>query len=167
MQELLKSLFSRHYRDVYTYLYSLCRDPSLSEDLAAEVFLEAARSIGGFRGEADVKTWLFSIARHRWLTCLRRQKRTVETEMLREFYESPEKTPEEKLLERELIRRIHQLLEMEPQRTRSIVRLRLEGYSFYEIGEKLGISEGSARVIDFRAKEKIRKKLKEEGYWDA
>ena len=44
--------------------------------------------------------------------------------------------------------------------------MRIEGYSFHEIGMKYGISESSARVIDFRAKEKIRKILKEEGLYD-
>ena len=42
--------------------------------------------------------------------------------------------------------------------------MRLEGYSFYEIGLKYNISESSARVIDFRAKSKIRNILKKEGF---
>ena len=58
MEELLREVFTAHYRDVYGYLYSLSRDAALSEDLASEVFLEAVRSISGFRGESDVKTWL-------------------------------------------------------------------------------------------------------------
>ena len=42
--------------------------------------------------------------------------------------------------------------------------MRLAGYSFYEIGTKHGISENSARVIDFRTKTKIRQILKKEGF---
>ena len=44
--------------------------------------------------------------------------------------------------------------------------MRLEGYSFYEIGAAYGISESSARVIDFRAKAKIRNILKREWFDD-
>ena len=62
--------------------------------------------------------------------------------------------------------RIYHLLEQEPERTRNIVLMRLDGYSFYEIGQKYGISESSARVIDFRTKEKLRKILKKEGFAD-
>ena len=69
-------LFSVYYKDIYRYLYSLCRDVSLSEDLTSEVFLEVVKSIGGFRAESDVKTWLFSIARYRWLKYLRDRKST-------------------------------------------------------------------------------------------
>lgn len=41
--------------------------------------------------------------------------------------------------------------------------MRIEGFSFYEIGLQYNISESSARVIDFRAKSKIRTILKKEG----
>lgn len=165
MQEALNELFSNYYQDVYNYLYSLSRDAPLSEDLASEVFLEAVRSIAGFRREASVKTWLFAIARHKWFAHLRRKKRQAEAEALLEFYESPGADPGERYQDRALAERIYALLEAEPERTRHIVLMRIEGYSFYEIGTRFGISENSARVIDFRAKAKIRKILKEEGFF--
>ena len=164
MRRLLEELFSRYYKDVYTYLYSLSRDPSLSEDLAQEVFLEVVKSVAAFRGEADIKTWLFSIARHKWYSHLRKTSRQTNTEDLSEFMVSSEKTPEEQCQDEEVAKRIYALLDLEPERTRSIVAMRLEGYSFYEIGVKHGISENSARTIDFRAKIKIRQILKKEGF---
>ena len=89
MQEALKKLFADHYQDVYVYLYSLCHDALLAEDLASETFLEAVKSIARFRGDSDLKTWLFAIARHRWSACLRRKKRSVQEEALTDFYGSP------------------------------------------------------------------------------
>ena len=68
--------------------------------------------------------------------------------------------PEAKYHSQEVIDRIYRLLEQEPEKTRNIVLMRLDGYSFYEIGTKFGISENSARVIDFRTKDKLRKILK-------
>lgn len=163
MRRLLEELFSKYYKDVYTYLYSLSRDASLSEDLTQEVFLEVVKSIAAFRGESDIKTWLFSIARHKWYSYLRKNSQQAKTEDLSEFIESDEKTPEEQYQDEEIAARIFKLLDQEPERTWSIVTMRLEGYSFYEIGLKHGISENSARVIDFRAKTKIRQILKKEG----
>ena len=157
-------LFAAYYRDVYTYLYSLTRDASLSEDLAMDVFLEVVRSLSAFRGESDVKTWLFSIARHRWFHWLRAQKRSVRTEMLTEFLPDAAPSPEEASIGAALEARIKELLSAEPERTQRIVNLRLEGRSFYEIGQKTGVSETSARVIDFRAKARIRKLLEQEGF---
>ena len=166
MRRLLEELFRTYHNDVYRYLYSLSHEPSLSEDLASEVFLKVVKSIGTFRGEADIKTWLFSIARHEWYDHLRKKNRQIRTEAMTEFCESMDLGPEAKYHMQEIIRRIYSLLEQEPERTRSIVMMRLDGYSFYEIGQKFGISESSARVIDFRTKDKLRKILKKEGFTD-
>lgn len=166
MQELLQQLFAAGYKDVYLYLYSLCRDAALAEELAAETFLEAVRSIGGFRGEADPKTWLFSIARHRWQHWCRTQSRRPQTEELSELLTSAENSPEMRAADRELAGRIRELVNNEPPRTQGILKMRLEGYSFHEIGKQYGISENSARVIEFRTKNKIREILKKEGYAD-
>ena len=161
-----EELFRHYYKDVYGYLYSLCRDSTLAEDLTGEVFLEVVTAVRGFRGEADVKTWLFSIARHRWLGWLRKQKRQVETEALSELLPDKGLSPDARQLERERLERIRSLLEQEPERTRAIVLKRLEGYSFYEIGRQHGISESSARVIWFRARNRLREQLTKEGFLD-
>lgn len=164
---VLDELFSAYYKDIYRYLYSLCRDASLSEDLTSEVFLEVVKSIGGFRADSDVKTWLFSIARHRWFSYLRKKKRTIESTELYELSELEQpggRSVEEAFLDRELAERIYAIINEEPERPRKTALMRIEGYSFYEIGKALGISESSARVTFFRTKEKIRKILKEEGF---
>lgn len=175
MQRLLEKIFRMYYKDVYRYLYSLTHDNTLSEDLSSEVFLEVVKSIASFRGEADVKTWLFSIARHKWIDYLRKKNRRMETEVLSELvgeqivsegsknHNSNTKGIEEQYLDKELLGRIYALLEAEPERTRNIVMFRMEGYSFYEIAKKENISESSARVIYFRIKEKLRQTLREEG----
>lgn len=167
MQRLLEKLFCSYYKDIYRYLYSLTHDSTLSEDLASEVFLEVVKSIARFRGEADIKTWMFSIARHKWMDYLRKKNRRVQTEVLSDLVGEQElanaKGIEEQYLDKELLERIYALLKEEPERTRSIVKLRIEGYSFYEIAKKENISESSARVIYFRAKEKIKQILEKEG----
>ena len=166
MQQLLKELFAAYYQDVYRYLYSLCRDAVLTEDLVGEVFLEVVRSIASFRRESDVKTWLFSIARHRWMAYLRKKKRRPEEPFLLEETGDSADSLENWYLDREEAERIQSLLSQEPERTRKIVRLRMEGYSFYEIGRICGISENSARVIVFRVRTRIRKILEKEGFAD-
>ena len=170
MRKLLEELFATYHREVYNYLYSLSHDASLSEDLASEVFLQVVKSIGSFRGESDIKTWLFAIARHRWYDYLRKKKRQLSMESPVAFWDDRNadmQSPDTGYSDKELVGRIYELLDKEPERTRGIVLMRLEGYSFYEIAQKYKISESSARVIDFRAKTKIREILKKEGLGDA
>ena len=165
MDRQAQQLFAQYYADVYRYLYSLSRDASLSEELAAEVFLEAVRTLGCFRGDCQVKTWLFSIARHRWLKYLEKKKTRPPAQPLTEFLQDPAKGPEQTVQDRQLQARIRQLLQAEPERTRAVVLLRLEGRSFYEIGQQCGISESSARVIDCRARARLRAILQKEEWY--
>lgn len=160
VKELPEELFHRYYKNVYTYLYSLCRDAALAEDLTSEVFLEVIRSVSSFRGESDVKTWLFSIARHRWYGYLRKKKRQPQTECIEDYLDlGIRDVPRCETAEQ----MVDELLQGENELTRNVVRMRLEGYSYYEIGVTYGISESSARVVFFRAKSKIKKRLEKEG----
>lgn len=157
-------LYSQYRQDVYRYLMSMTRDPGLSEELLSDVFYAAVLRLQSFRGDSDPKTWLFTIARNKWYDHLRRKGR-LSAESMTEIYlsdYSPE--PEHQVLRRMAVQRLHELLSMEEERTRKIVQMRIEGYSFYEISTSFGISEGSARVIDFRTRRKLKDQLIKEGY---
>lgn len=169
----VERLYLQYKQDIYRYLLSLSHDPVLSEDLLSETFLAAITSLSSFQGESSVKTWLFSIARHKWLQHLRTDSRSGRRdalsydqleELLADRYLSED--PSKHLTDAEACRRMRQLLEAEEVRTRQVVSLRISGHSFAAIGRMLGISEGSARVIDFRTKKKIQAILKKEGLYD-
>ncbi len=163
MKKLLTELFERYHKDVYRYLYSLTHDTPLSEDLTSEVFLEVVKSIHSFRGEADVKTWLFVIARRRWFAWLRQKRQQPPTVSLQALLELavPEDRDE---ATGEIAHRAWELLALESAPAQEIIRMRLAGYTYQEIAAKHKISESSARVIFFRAKSKIKEQLEKEGY---
>lgn len=165
MKELLVELFDHYYKDIYTYLYHLCHDASLSEDLTSEVFLEVVKSIATFRGESDIKTWLFSIARHKWYAYLRKKNTQIQTESIHNLYDSNFVGTQNSPFPSDLEQLIKPLLSSESEITKEIFQLRLNGYSYFEISKKLNISENSARVIFFRVKTKIKKYLKKEGFY--
>lgn len=162
MEKLLSELFSRYQRDVFAYLFSLCRSADLAEELTADTFFEAVKSLHRFRGDADEKTWLFAVARHRWYHYLQKHRQSVVP--LEESLLSTGPSPEEILCRRETAQRAQALLAREPERTRTIVQLRLDGLSFREIAQRVGVTESSARVIDFRARSKLREALEKEEY---
>ena len=60
---------------------------------------------------------------------------------------------------------VHELLSSESELTRRVFRMRLEGYSYYEIASEAGISESSARVVFFRVKTKLKQYLEKEGLY--
>jgi RNA polymerase sigma-70 factor (ECF subfamily) len=58
-------LMETHHETVFAYCVRMLRDRELAEDVAQQVFTEAHRDIGRFRGESSVRTWLIGIAHHR------------------------------------------------------------------------------------------------------
>lgn len=55
-------LVDAHQQAVRAFLRRLCRDPSEADDLAQETFVTAWQSLGRFRGDASLRSWLCAIA---------------------------------------------------------------------------------------------------------
>lgn len=166
MKEMLQDIYAEYSQEIYRYFYGLSRDPALSEDLTSDVFMEAVRSLHTFREDSSMKTWLFSIARHRWYRYLRKKKVQPPISIDHLDLVIDDITMERNICDRVMLERIQELLLQQPKRTQEIMHLRVQGFSYYEISTKFGISENSARVIEFRAKTKIKEILKKEGFID-
>ena len=162
---MLKNIYEQYKQDVFNYLMSLTNNAFLSEDLVSETFLSAIKSIHTFKGKSTIKTWLFSIARNKWYEHMRKEKKNISLDDLSYNYLTIESNLEESVIKGELFNEIKCLLEKEEDRTKDIVMMRIEGYSYIEISKKHNIYESSARVIDYRAKKKIRENLKERGVY--
>ena len=71
-------LVNERSADIYALLYRLTEDPEEARDLTQETFLQAFRNIAHFRGDADLRTWLYRIAvnqaRNRWRWWRRRHR---------------------------------------------------------------------------------------------
>lgn len=157
----IENFYMLYKQDIYIYLLSLTCNPTLSEDLLSETFVKAITSIGNFKGKSSVKTWLFSIARNLWLQKIRKEKHTVQYNDLLGLYVS--QSLEERYITKETASRIRKLLLKKDERTQKVVNMRVEGYSYAEIADEVNISEGSARVINFRTKKWIKEILEKEG----
>lgn len=156
----MEQLYYLHKDELYRYLLSLTGDPDSAGDLLQETFLQAMLSIPRFRGDSSVRTWLFAIGRNLWYKSLRKKRETAADIDFLERYlvESFEEFTDRRLL----IDQIGKLVEQKDERTQAVFRLRTEGYSYAEIGERVGISENSARVMEHRLRLWLKKALKEE-----
>ena len=99
------------------------------------------------RPQQAALTW--KIGRNAVIDCLRRMK---ETESLPENYEVADE-------DRSLLRELHDRIALLDEPDRSIVRLQLEGYSYKEISDQLGMTEKNVSVRLVRIKEKLRKSM--------
>lgn len=157
----VEELYATYRDDLFRYLCSLTHDPAQAEDLLSETFLQALQSAGSFRGQSSEKTWLFGIARNLWLRALRRRRPTVPLEDLAGLSAGEE--PADAAAARMLRDRIRTLLAQKDERTRTIVMQRMQGVPFETIARALGISAGSARVMDYRTRQWLKETLRKEG----
>lgn len=133
-----------------------------AEEIAQETFLRAHRALGAFRGEARLGTWLYAIASRLCLNRLasgpRRHERSDDTALLQAPAGGPDAVG---ALERgELEAALHQAVAALPEERRIVVVLRdLEGLSYEEIGEVLGVPLNTVRSRLHRARLDLKSKL--------
>ena len=168
-------LINRYSADIYALLFRLTEDREEAGDLMQETFMSALRSIGSFRGDSELKTWLFRIAinhsrnRHRWWK-RRKRNRTVSLDAslgesdlrLIETLESGVADPEAAALRRERELSLRQALAEIPEIFReAVVLCDIEGHSYQEISDLLGVSIGTVKSRIARGREELRKRLKD------
>ena len=168
-------LIEERHGDVYALLFRLTEDPEEARDLSQETFLQAFRNISGFRGDADLRTWLYRIAlnqaRNRWRWWKRRRRdRTVsldapashssETPLGATLRGRDEIDPEEQALRRERERALQTALRALSRPYREVIVLRdIEGLSYEEVALALEISVGTVKSRLSRGRTELRRRL--------
>lgn len=151
-----EELYERYFRDVYRFTLSLCRSQNTAEELTQAAFFHALEHIGSFRGDCDVKVWLFQIAKNAWLTECRKQKRFSDEEPPEGLGGAPEET----LLRGEDTYRLYAALHRVEEPYKEVFSLRVFGeLSFRQIGQIFGKTENWARVTYHRAKIKVKERV--------
>ena len=153
---ITEELYRQNYDLVFGYLFSLCGDRHLSEELAAETFHRAIRHAERYDGSCKLSTWLCTIARNLLYSEHRRRKRLVPIEDAQGLYTQP---LDEAVIQRDTAHRILQLARTLPEEKRQVFLLRVWGHSFRQIGDALGKTETWARVTFFRVKQEILERL--------
>lgn len=156
-----EEIYIRYFGDVYKYVFSLCRNESVTEEITQEAFYKAMNHIDRFDGKSKLYVWLCQIAKNTLYTYLKKQKRYA-SESDVELLEMNESGTESKLSDKECAWKIHKLLHQLKEPYKEVFSLRVFGeLSFSQIGELFGKTDSWARLIFYRAKKEIRRSLDE------
>jgi len=142
--------------DLLRFVYWLCRDRTLAEDVVQEALLRAWRSFDSLADEQAVRSWLLTIARRELArTFERRRLETVDIDTVAEpaADAAAMNDPHEVLEMRRAILQLD-LLYREP-----LMLQVLFGYSTSEIAAQLQLSVPAVLPRLFRAREALRSKL--------
>jgi RNA polymerase sigma-70 factor, ECF subfamily len=144
------------YRDnvgrIYGLMFSKVGNRADAEDLTSEVFLTALRPLRTEASVAEVRAYLNAVARTTlaayWRRTVGREVTVMDEDRLAQP-PAPDAAPQQ---ERERAGRLADILGALPERYARILRLRfLDGCSVAEAAADLGITSGTARVLQFRA----------------
>lgn len=152
-----EQLYEKNYPIVYRFILSLCRNPSLAEELTQDAFVKALEHFEQFDWQCQFYVWLCQIAKNTYFSYLRKQKHLASDAYIPMQWSD---TPEEITLDKETADRIIYLLDQLPEPYREVFSLRALGdLSFSQIGEIYGKTDSWARLIYYRAKKRIKEEL--------
>ena len=155
--EEFDAIYSEYYPKVYAYIFRLCKNADLAEEVTQEAFCKALRKIHSFRGECKLSVWIYQIAKNELCSQLKRQKRFI-YDGLEDFVN--EDRVERMIENKELVTQLYQVISLLEEPYREVFRLRIfEELSFKDISSIYHKSETWARVTYHRSKLKIKEKM--------
>jgi RNA polymerase sigma-70 factor, ECF subfamily len=175
--EQYQAAFEEYVESVLSFFLRKGFPREEAEDLTQESFLRVYQSIGGFRGEASLKTWIFQIATNTWRNEIRKRRAdkrggleiSLEGEVEkgesiradRPLLGWNEGSPGalEKILVDEGKRKLHEVLERLPPRMRNCVLLRIQDLKYREIADLMGVKIGTVKAQLSIAQDRLKEEL--------
>ncbi len=171
-QQAYDALVRRYQNGLFNMIFQMVKNREETEDLVQETFIKAFHSLESYDNHFAFSTWLYKIAFNNCIDAIRKKKlqtypldkplKLKEGEVKQEVRDdSP--SPEGDYLYAEKQRRIQQTIENLPERYKVVILLRhKEDRSYEEISELLNIPLGTVKARIFRAREILKKNLREE-----
>jgi RNA polymerase sigma-70 factor (ECF subfamily) len=161
---------------MYRYASRLCGETEAAKDLVQETFLNAYRGFKNFRGDAQISTWLYTIASRVCLRMRRKRKGAPERELsLDEFIPTSDGefrlqipveglSPEDALQNKQLREALDAAIAKLPKKYKMVLVLRdMEGLSAKEAGAVMGLNERAVKSRLHRARLFVRRELSARG----
>ena len=162
--EILLRLYRKYHKELYLYLYALCKNREVAEDIMQETFLKAMLALPN--SHTNMRAWLYMVARNLYFNYAKHEKKVSTCEVMCEGQVENEEQDEDiaqGLIEREQIRYLYQALQKLDKTKREVLVMQYFGeLSQKEIAAILHITPENVRVLAYRAKRELKKYLEEE-----
>lgn len=154
------ALYHRYFRPVYRYCYLRLGSHEAAEDATSDTFLKALAGLDKYRNQSFA-AWLFRIAHNTVVDAQRRKRPQAPIEDAEQVMDTAP-TPEDRALAHASNEDLRTTLAQLTDEQRSVMELQLAGWNSVQIGQALGRSAGTIRMIRFRAFNKLREILGEQ-----
>lgn len=159
-----EEIYRLYFKDVYLYIRRLSGDEGIAEEITADTFYKALKSMDKFRGDCDVRVWLCQIAKNSYYTYLKKNRNLGSIE--ESLYELQDKGNfVDELTKQDEAKLIQKILHKVDEPYKEVFMWRVYAdMSFKEIGQIFSKSENWACVTYHRARKIIKERLEEYGY---
>jgi RNA polymerase sigma-70 factor, ECF subfamily len=148
--DAFEELVRRHRLGAYRVALRMLGDESEAEDATQDAFVQAWRNLDRFRADAAFSTWMYRIVTNRCLNMLRARRRT---EPLPEDREAPASRPDRIAEGRWQVEQLQRAIgRLTPEQRAPLVLRELQGCSYEEIAEVLGLSISAVKSRLHRAR---------------
>ena len=161
LEERIIEIYHQYYVDVYRFLICFSGNQSEAEDMTQEVFIRILNNLSNLNKVKNLKTWVFSIAKHVAIDQYRKKRfiglfsETFFTQIV-----SSDKEPSEVIEQCEMKKFVHANISKLKPHFRAVVILRgINEFSIKETSEILQCSESKVKVDYHRALKELKKKL--------
>jgi RNA polymerase sigma-70 factor (ECF subfamily) len=169
-------LIAKYHQPIFSLIARTIPDPGDAADLTQDVFIKIYRGIGSFNGDSSLRTWIYRIAlreasnQRRWWGRHKRQEVTIETEFgetsnghrlcLKDTLVDAHESPFDMAAHEEVRARVEEELRGVPEPFQAVVVLRdIEGFSYEEVAEILGVNLGTVKSRLMRGRAHLKARL--------
>jgi RNA polymerase sigma-70 factor (ECF subfamily) len=152
-----RNAFSRYAPRVFRLAFRMVGSMALAEDLTQEAMVRVFQRIGQFRGDAQLSTWIHSVAASVIKNGIRREQRWSAREV---DLKEASAVATDQAGDAELARRLEREVNALPEDQRTVlIMFDVEGFTHDEIAAALGVTSNTSRQKLFRARARIRAQL--------
>jgi RNA polymerase sigma-70 factor (ECF subfamily) len=173
-ERAFRELFERYHRRAFAVAYGVVKNKQDALDIVQDGFVKVHKHIGKFQGTSSFYTWLYRIIMNLAIDHVRRRKNAKGVEyddgVGREADEVAgdgtllprilDANPGKTVVRRELLEKIQAALDELPEYHRAVILLReIDGLSYEEMAETLGVPKGTIMSRLFHARKKMQASL--------
>lgn len=153
MSKVFEEIYNNYKIMIYNYFYKSTLNRAVSEELTQDTFMKSFKYFPSFKGESNIKTWLFKIARNTFLTYINKKSKFHE-DCLENHSLTDSENKFDNIHDKLVIKKI--LLKLSEEERTLIILRDLNQFTYKDIAKIMNFTEGKVKIGLHRARKKFK-----------
>jgi RNA polymerase sigma-70 factor (ECF subfamily) len=159
--EKYETLFTEHKDRLYRFALRIVRDGLLAEDVVQEVHVKCWQNKDSVEAMANPGAWMMRVTKNLCIDKIRAQRSTTDLDVVAYSVQSLDPVPDKAAEMGDLMEVLRETVQSLPPKQKLVFHLReIEGMQYKEISDILNITVDEVKINLFRARQKVKDKLK-------